>query len=227
MHPSAAVVVRKGGFFSALVHGIFGTLIVVLICGTLFSLYGINVVDRHVGQISTALISNLPEWQKLLPPSVAEAINDRRAPDYRKSVGVEARFVPGEDRDEPGVIVLEIANNGDETVSLLSLRIVAEDGKQVPRHQESIYAATPVAFERDWPGPLLAGTTRRMAVPVWDARRTELKPVVEVTDLRVTLPRRDVVSLPERAEPRSEATRNTGETDVPPADASATEPAES
>ncbi len=204
MHPAAAVVVRKGGFLSALVHGIFGTIIVVLVCGTVAGLYGLNVIDRHLGHMSTGVLAALPEWQKLLPPSVAEAISDRRAPEYRTSVGVEARFVLGESADERGTIVLEVVNNGSETVSLLSLRVVAEDARQVPRHQESIFAATPVAFDRDWPGPLLAGTTRRIAVPVWDARRRELKPIVEISDLRITVPRSDIVALPAPPAPRPE-----------------------
>jgi hypothetical protein len=68
-------------------------------------------------------------------------------------------------------------------VSLLSLRLLIED--EGSEHVERVFlAATPVGCERDWPGLLPPGETRRIAQRVCRLVG-EPKVTVEVTDVRV------------------------------------------
>jgi hypothetical protein len=189
MSTGPAVVVNKGGFLTALVKGIFGTLIVLLICGTALGLYGIHIADRFMGLPGQALsqlpelMRSLPDWQSL-PPVIADVLNDRRALDYRRFLDVSTKFRAVQtERGNDGVATVEVVNKGKETVSLLSLRLLIED--EGPEHVERVFlAATPVGCEREWPGLLPPGESRRIAQRVYRLVG-EPKVTVEVTDIRV------------------------------------------
>ncbi len=181
-----AVVVNKGGFLSSLVKGVFGTVMVVVVCGTALGLYGIYVLDKNVGGFVSAIASSLPEWQQAMPPVIADALNDERALDYRRLVEVRARVVRGgKEPDGEGLLEIVAVNNGDRVVSLLSLRVLVEDESEEHALSLAVMAATPLALEGDWIGPLAPdGAVRKIVRPL---RHIVGKPevTVEVTDLRV------------------------------------------
>ena len=208
MHKTpGAVVVKRDGFFTAIVKGLFGIVVVLIICGTVFGVFGIAKLDQNFKLATSGVLQILPEWQKTLPPVIADALSDKREPEYRKSVKIETKLVAGEkeaddesadddDRprgrhghDAPATLVMNVTNNGDETVSVLALRVVAEDEKGVPRWQQSIYAATPLVLDCNWVGPLLPGSTKKLSFSVWGAGAADWKPSVEIADIRVSVPR--------------------------------------
>jgi len=182
-----AVIVRKGGFLGPLFYGLFGFLIAVVVCGTLLGGYGLHIVDSTASglfAIGGDLITNLPQWQKTLPPMLAEALNDRRAPEYREQIEVVVRTVPAPGDVGRELTLIEVANNGTETVSVLALNVVLEDERGVPVYETRSYAATPVVInEDDWRGPLLPGSTRKFTQCCRHGKG--LRPIVEVAELRV------------------------------------------
>lgn len=182
------VVVRRGGFFSAIVHGVFGLLVVGVICGTAVGLYGMNIVDRHSGQISGMAFQALADWRKIAPPAVVEALNDRRMPQYLDNLTISTEMIDGSLGSDLRRVLLTIRNGGDETVSMLALRVMLEDDDSVPRAERSLYAATPIMLDEDnWRGPLLPGATRRIVVMHCRGDGAS-KASVEVAELRVSTP---------------------------------------
>lgn len=204
-----AVVVRRDGFFTAIVKGVFGVVVVLIVCGTALGVFGIAKLDQNFRAAAAGLLATLPEWQKSLPPAIADALSDKRVPEYRKSLQIEAKIVAADkdadDEDEgtsdrpshrhrrgieaPATMVMTVTNNGEETISMLALRVLAVDGRDVPRWNESVYAATPVALDRDWTGPLLPGATRTLSFCVWGEGAADWKPAVEISDIRISVPR--------------------------------------
>ena len=187
MNHMSPVVVKKMGFFPALFLGLFGTIIASVVCAAGLGFYGLNIVDNKAGDVlalGQGLIRGLPEFQEALPPALADLLDDKRDPQYRRNIDVEARIVPDRNRDDRGRAVITVTNNGDETVSLMSLRVVLEDDRQVPIREMVTYAATPVTIDDQWRGPLLPGSTRKFSVCTWRGSG-ELDVSAEVTDLRV------------------------------------------
>ncbi len=185
MSTAPAVIIKRGGFFSTVAQGVFGSLMVLLICGTVLGLYGMHLWDKHALTITRELAGALPEWRRVLPPAIVDALNDRRAADYRGSLGVTARVATRSGDDGERVVVIEVANNGNETVSFLALRVVLEDGRQVPVQELNVLAATPLALGNcEWRGPLQPGAQRVLAERVRSVRG-ELKPVLEIADVRI------------------------------------------
>jgi len=193
MNSSPSVVVRKSGFLAALAKGVFGTLIAVVICGTALGVYGLRICDRHAETLSNEamglvhqVIALLPEWQKALPPQFAEALHDRRAPEYREHIDVHARLASSDTYRDQALAVIEVTNTGAETVSLLTLHVVLEDDDGIPLHESSVMAATPIVLDDDWRGPLLPGSSRRMALHShrWSAQKVT-SVTAELTDVRL------------------------------------------
>jgi hypothetical protein len=185
MSSAPAVIIKRGGFFSTVAQGLFGSIMVLLICGTVLGLYGMHLWDRHALTITRELAGALPEWRRVLPPVIVDALNDRRAIEYREMLSVSARVATVGRDDDQAAVVVEVTNKGPETVSLLALRVVLENGQQVPLHELSLLAATPVAlWDREWRGPLQPGAARIIAERV-SGVRGELKPVLEIVDVRV------------------------------------------
>jgi hypothetical protein len=182
------VIVRKGGFLSALFHGVFGFLTAVVVCVSVLGFYALHVVNSKASDLvalTGEVVSGLPEWQKNLPPLLGDAFDSRRAVDYRDQIDVSVRTATSPSHSGREVAVIEVTNNGSETVTVLALNVVLEDQNGVPLQEFRTYAATPLAFnEDDWRGPLLPGSTRKFARPCCGPVRG-LKATVDVAELRV------------------------------------------
>ena len=190
MNSSPSVIVNKGGPLTALVKGVFGIVMVVVVCGTALGLYALRMADRELGGITQQVLAAipdvvraLPEWQKGLPPLYADALNDRRALEYRKSLDVATKVRSGHDMDDDSAVVtIEVTNNGSEVLSLLTLRLLVEDDSTKSADM-TVAAATPVGIG-NWRGPLLPGQSRRIPQVIREIVG-EPKVTVEVTDVRV------------------------------------------
>lgn len=192
MNTGPAVIVNKSGALASLIKGLFGTVIVLLICGTALGLYGLHVADKFVGgtALSTLrnvpeLVRSLPDWRQF-PPILAEPLNDRRALDYADRLEVKTHYRPvaQSKSGEVGVVEVTVTNTGTEVVSMATLRLLVEDdGSQA---FDQLYAlATPVAFEgTSWNGPLPPGASRRM-VQGLVAIEGQPRITTELSDLRV------------------------------------------
>ncbi len=197
-HPQAApisqVVYRKRSFLSTLALGFSALLVTLAIGCASIILYGMNIADRkteNLVELVQQAVRGLPELEKSLPPVLADVLSDRRQPDYRRSISLAARLVA-----EGGTLhpVLEIKNEGQEVVSLLSMRVVVLDDKGEPVAEWTVWGATPFAADDDWRGPLLPGATRRFAVrgrrqarggrPL-EGRLEALRAEAEITDIRI------------------------------------------
>jgi hypothetical protein len=192
--PVQQVVYKKRSFLSTLAFG-FGALLVTLtLCSAAVVLYGMNIADRKsrdlVGLLEQA-VRGLPDLQKSLPPVLADVLRDERRPDYLAQVAVSAKVVETR-ADGQGVRpVIEIQNRGPEVISLLCLNVVLLDRRETPVARWTVWAASPIAADRDWPGPLLPGSTRRLDAGGWRGladRPEDLRAEVEVSDLRLWRP---------------------------------------
>jgi hypothetical protein len=185
---------------TALVTGVFGTLMILLVCGTAVSIYGMNIADRNFGQLLVTgedVLDSLPEWVDSLPP-VAEMLNDSRTPSYRAQL--EASVAPARHEDA-ALTTIRVKNTGSETVTLLTARIVYSDEKGVPLAERRAFIATPLTIDEDeWRGPLLPGSDRKFVIR---APRTEndLIPSLEITDVRVWNGPVQPASAPQTARP--------------------------
>jgi hypothetical protein len=187
MSTMPSVIVRKGGFLSALAHGFFTFLTVTTVSGMGIAAYMIWVADANIQRVMDAVqgaASILPEWRTKFPPALVDALCDRRDPAYREQLDVRVRLVGGAGLEGTRAVV-EVSNKGSQTVSALALRIVVSDENQVPRHELVSYAATPVALDKEeWRGPLLPHETRRFSREIgraaagWNASS-------EIAELRV------------------------------------------
>jgi len=189
MNGGPAVLVRKTGFLSALCYGVFGFLTVTVMCVAGLGFRAISVIDSRAGNVfslSENLVENLPVWIEHLPPAVADALDDRRAPEYRKELECDVRLVRSKDNSRWCDAVVEVTNNGDRAVSLLTLNVVLENARGVPLRDFRTFAATPLALESDeWRGPLLPGSTRKFSRRVYVERDEAEACAVEISTLRV------------------------------------------
>lgn len=192
MNTGPAVIVNKSGALASLIKGLFGTVIVLLICGTALGLYGLHVADKFIGGTALStfqnvpeLVRSLPDWRQF-PPILAEPLNDRRALDYAERLEVKTHYRPVAQGKSGGIGVVEVTvtNMGTEVVSMATLRLLVEDeGSQA---FDRLYAlATPVAFEgTSWNGPLPPGASRRF-VQGLVAIEGQPRITAELSDLRV------------------------------------------
>lgn len=185
---SSPIIVKRG-FLTALVQGIFGTVITVIVCGTMIGGYALNIVDRKLdlgnfGAFGQDLVEAIPAIREALPPVFSDALNDHRAPEYVKQLSVSGRLLPSDDDGWPRAVI-EVVNNGDEMVTLLALRVAALDENGTPVDDFTRYVATPFACDdEEWAGPLLPGATAKHVVYFRgqdDAANIE----VSVADIRV------------------------------------------
>lgn len=189
MSGSPSVIVNKAGFFSSIAKGFFGTIMVAIICATALGVYGLHTFNSQVDVVMEYTLGKVPEilqaaegWQNALPPQLADALHDRRDYDYRESLDIQTRFIPqGKDH---GLLVLEVTNRGEETVSLLGLRVVASDDSADVFCAIPMYVATPVQAGNDWPGPIPPGQTRLLKSKLYKVVG-DLQLSTELTELRV------------------------------------------
>jgi hypothetical protein len=183
MSTGPAVIVNKGGFFGALARGLFGAVITVVICGTALGVYGLHLADKHLSGLTRQVMTALPQWQQILPPVLADALNDRRAPEYRESLDITSRYVPNARDSGRGALLIDVQNKGTQTVSLLTLHMVVEDQSDERFYELSTAVATPLSIA-DHRGPLPPGSSREIVQRLWHvAGAPQVK--VEVNELRV------------------------------------------
>lgn len=185
-----AVIVRRG-FFSSLATGFFMFLTVSVVCGAGLGFYGMNMLDRHAGTViamGQSFLCNLPDWDTKLPPILADALRDRRDPEYRAQIVTSVDVNAADSRDHHGRAVVVVENNGKSTISFLVARIVLKDEDGAPLHEVTEHIATPFALDdHDARGPLLPGAKREVPLTVRDTRIK--KATLEVTDVRTFVER--------------------------------------
>ena len=213
MNDYPQVTYKKHTFLSALAMGFSAVLITLIISCTVVIIYSIHFAgDKSEQIISLAedAVRGLPELQKSLPPVLADVLNDRRQPEYCKQLEITANTTLLQDRHGMLRTAVQVVNNGQEVVSLLSLRVVVlnEDNEILTESNE--WAATPFAAEDEWRGPLMPGSSRHFTS--YQGRRfpfssiNNIKTEVEITDIRIWNGKKDSsidmtseteVSLPE------------------------------
>ncbi|MBN1360647.1 MAG: hypothetical protein JW993_08650 [Sedimentisphaerales bacterium] len=192
MNGHSPAVIQRHTFLSSVASGLAGVIVTIIVCGTVALLYTVHLASDKSEQIITlaqSAVRGLPEFQRSLPPAVADMLDDRRQPGYAGQLAITAKVTTQPDSRGRTRTTIEIVNNGSEVVSLLSLRVVLldEDGELVSEFQE--WAATPVALEDDWRGPLMPGSKRRFVChsgyPYHVGPLDTVKPEIEITELRV------------------------------------------
>lgn len=188
----APVIVQRHGFFSTLAMSVATVVSVTLLCGSAVTIYGIKVVNDRAEDIislSPDAIAAATQWQDALPLAIKDAINDARAPEYRAQITAQVELIDDWKHDRRYGVV-EITNRGDKLVSLMCLRIQFEDSQGLPVYETTTYAATPLAIEDEWRGPLMPGDTRRFRLKhsYLLSDYTDLRITHEISDLRVWTP---------------------------------------
>lgn len=184
--PAPTIIRRRIGFLSIAVLSIAGIVATIIVCASALAYRGLGIVDRKADSLTmlaTDLVKALPEYRESLPPALADAIDDERSPGYLDDLKIDAHMIGGDHHGQDRGIV-EVTNNGDKIVSLLSLRVAGLDKSDEPVWEHSTWGATPIQLEHDWRGPLFPGVTRRIPIRMW--RDDHAKTLTcEVTDVRV------------------------------------------
>jgi len=192
MNQPSYITFRRHTFLSSLALGLSAIVITLLVSGTVVALYVVHLASQKSEVVLTLAkdaVHGLPEFTQSLPPALSDMLDDRRDPKYTQELSISAKTVS--EPDEHGRIrtEIEIVNNGDAVVSLLSLRITLLDDKEQLFCESQEWAATPVAADSNWRGPILPGSKRHIVCQAgcpWGANPTSaLNPQIEVTELRV------------------------------------------
>ena len=192
MNQPSYITFRKHTFLSSVATGLSAVVITLLISCTVMALYAVHLASdksERVLSLAENAVRGLPEFTKSLPPALADMLNDRRDPQYCSSLAVSARVVEQPARHGGVETAVEITNNGDAVVSLLSVRITVLDENQRLLCEGQEWAATPVAADENWRGPILPGSKRRFLcrtghggpLPPSDGLTAQ----VEITELRI------------------------------------------
>lgn len=184
---------KRHTFLSALAMGLCALAITIILSGTAVVLYGMHFVgdksEKIVASFIEDAIQGLPVLQKSLPPVLGDLLDDRRLPEYCDQLNIRARTSVQDDRNGRMRTEIKVTNNGEEVVSLLSLRIVIFDSRDEILDESNEWAATPIAADDDWRGPIMPGSNRHFVISHY--RRSpnlyleDLKTEVEITDVRV------------------------------------------
>ena len=191
MNDFPQIIYKRHTFLSALAMGVSAIIIAFIISCTVVIIYGMNFAgdkSEEVISLVEEAIRGLPKLQESLPPALADMLNDRRQPDYSTQLTItpSTTLLP----DDQGTVktTVEVVNNGSEVVSLLSMRVVVLTSRNEIITESNEWAATPIAADHDWRGPLMPGSRRyfvtsRRGLPVFST--DELKTEVEITDIRI------------------------------------------
>jgi len=191
MNGTQQIVYRKHTFLSAVAMGLSSVIIVCVLCCTGLIIFSMHFAGSQAGKlvsVATGFIDGAPDILKALPPLVGDVLNDRRVPSYSGQLEVTAQMLPGVDGDGAR-LQFQVTNNGDRLVTLLTVRttLINADGRTVG--ESNHWAATPIAADRDWRGPLMPKSSRRFACPLYlrDSHddTSGLKVEAEITDVRV------------------------------------------
>ncbi|MFC1793221.1 hypothetical protein ACFL3Q_06500 [Planctomycetota bacterium] len=191
MNDFPQIIYKRHTFLSALAMGISAIIIAFIISCTVVIIYGMNFAgdkSEELVALAEEAIRGLPKLQESLPPFLADMVNDSRQPDYSTQLEITANTTLLPNDNGTVKTTIEIVNKGSEVVSLLSLRVVVLTSRNEVIAESNEWGATPVAADGDWRGPLLPGARRyfvtsRRGLPVLSA--DELKPEVEITDIRI------------------------------------------
>ena len=182
---------RKHTFLSALVFGICAIIIALIVSLTVVVIYAMDFAgdkSEQIVELVQSAVQGLPPLQKSLPPALADVLADRRQPDYSSQLDVTAKTETTPEQSGRIRTSVTVINNGQQVVSLLSLRVVIlnSDGEVVDESNE--LAATPFAADDDWRGPILPGAHRYFSCShnaPRNASTESLKTEVEITDIRI------------------------------------------
>jgi hypothetical protein len=154
-------------------------------------IYGMHFAGEKSEQLVALVedaVRGLPTLQKSLPPAFADMLDDHRQPDYSSQLEITAKTAPMPEQSGRVRTSVTVVNNGQEVVSLLSLRIVVLDGAGEIVDESNEWAATPFAADGDWRGPILPGARRYFSCfhngPRFSST-DDLKTEVEITDIRL------------------------------------------
>ncbi|NOT00331.1 MAG: hypothetical protein HOP29_06855 [Phycisphaerales bacterium] len=182
---------RTRSFFSTLVIGVTCVITTAIVCASAATLYGMRIVERNADNLfafAGTSLDRLPELAESLPPALADLLADRRTPEYVDQLDVAVSLAEsphGSGRLSP---LIQVRNRGDQVVSLLSLRVVIVDEEGRPVAENNEWAATPLAADDDWRGPLLPGSTRSFTADGCRVRSGwhdgVLRAEAEITDVR-------------------------------------------
>ncbi len=188
----SAIVFRRHTFLSAVAFGFSAIVIAIIVSCTVILLYGVHLAGEKSERVITlaqSAIRGLPEFTDSLPPVFSDMLNDRRQPDYSGSLAITAKLVPGPDSDDGARTAIEVINNGDEVVSVLSLRIIMLDKEGRLLRESHEWAATPFATDGEWRGPIMPGSRRYFTGSRYYTRDmnslADVKTEVEITELRL------------------------------------------
>ena len=184
------ITLRRHTFLSSVALGFSAMIITVAVCCTAVLLYTVHLAgekSERLVMLAESAVKGLPDLAKSLPPVLSDMLDDHRQPDYAGKLDISAKVSPYPGRHGVTRTSIEITNNGQEVVSLLSLRIILfdEKGQLVSESQE--WAATPLATEGEWRGPIMPGSHRYFVahgMPGGDSVEG-LHPQIEITELRV------------------------------------------
>ncbi len=192
MGRQSQITFRKHSFLSSVAAGISAIVITAIISVTTVVLYGVHLASDKSDRVITlaqSAVRGLPEFERSLPPALADMLNDRRQPDYAAQLDITAKVTTQPDAHRRTRTAIEIVNNGDQVISLLSLRIVLLDEQDRLLCESQEWAATPVAIDNDWRGPIMPGSKRRFVCwrncPYEVGPLDVIKPEVEITELRI------------------------------------------
>ncbi|MBX3395191.1 MAG: hypothetical protein KF841_07465 [Phycisphaerae bacterium] len=184
---STMVVNKRLSFLSVTVLSLSAILITLIVSATGLAVYGLRVVDKRVDSVADVLVEavrQLPEFQKSLPPALADTLNDSRQPAYASKLEVSVKLLNSDSRSGNQNAVAEVKNLGESVVSLLSLRLVGLNEGDEPILERNTWAATPLQLEGEWRGPIMPHETRQIPIRLYSQRNLS-KITHEITDIRV------------------------------------------
>jgi hypothetical protein len=186
------ITLRRHTFLSSVALGFSAIIITLMVTCTAVLLYTVHLASdksERVITLAQSALKGLPEVVQSLPPALADMLDDQRRPDYCKELTISAQAISQPDSRGRVRTTVEIVNNGPEVVSLLSLRILILDQQNQLLCESQEWAATPLAADDGWRGPIMPGSRRRFVCYRSCGHNagfmTDLSTEVEVTELRV------------------------------------------